>query len=95
MSIKGTLSRVATIGGRVAGTGNVRAKQVSIGSGAGAADLSQKELNELSNVNASETDDGLLKWNFFDRYLVPQWGSYFFPYPIYRLIDPQEFLRFQ
>ena len=28
MAIKGTLSRVATIGGRVAGTTNVRAKQV-------------------------------------------------------------------
>ena len=62
-NIKGTLSRVATIGGRVAGTGNVRAKQVSIGTGAGAADLSQKELNELSNVNASETDDGLLSYD--------------------------------
>ena len=32
-----------------------------------------------------ETDDGYLKWNFFDRYLVPQWGSGYYPYPVYRL----------
>ena len=31
MGIKGTLSRVATVGGRVAGTGNLRAKQVAVG----------------------------------------------------------------
>lgn len=36
-----------------------------------------------------ETDDGLLKWNFFDRYLVPQWGNYYFPYPVYRLMKSQ------
>ncbi|MBN2238127.1 MAG: M14 family metallopeptidase [Bacteroidales bacterium] len=37
-----------------------------------------------------ETDDGLLKWNYFDRYLVPQWGNTFFPYPVYRLIKPTD-----
>jgi len=34
-----------------------------------------------------ESDDSLLKWNFFDRYLVPQWGNGFYPYPVYRLMD--------
>ena len=62
MAIKGTLSRVATIGGRVAGTTNVRAKQVAIGTGAG-ADLSAKSINELADVTASETDDGLLSYD--------------------------------
>jgi len=33
-------------------------------------------------------DDGLLFWNFFDRYLVPQWGKKFYPYPVYRIISP-------
>lgn len=37
-----------------------------------------------------QSDDSLLKWNFFDRYLVPQWGSGFYPYPVYRLIKPTE-----
>jgi len=32
-----------------------------------------------------QADDGLLYWNFFDRYLEPQWGGGYFPYPVYRL----------
>jgi len=63
MTIKGTLSRVATIGGRVQGQGNIRAKQVAIGSGGGGTDLTSKSINELSDVNASETDDGLLSYD--------------------------------
>jgi len=34
-----------------------------------------------------QTDDGLLKWNFFDRYLTPQWGSGYYPYPVYRIME--------
>jgi hypothetical protein len=34
-----------------------------------------------------ESDDGLLHWNFLDRYLVPQWGENYYPFPIYRLMD--------
>jgi len=33
-----------------------------------------------------ESDDGLLVWNFFDRYLVPQWGRELGIYPVYRLL---------
>jgi hypothetical protein len=33
-----------------------------------------------------ESNDGLLKWNFLDRFLVPQWGRGFLPYPIYKVI---------
>ena len=32
-----------------------------------------------------KSDDSLLKWNFFDRYLVPQWGRGYYPYPVYRM----------
>jgi len=35
-----------------------------------------------------ESDDGLLVWNFFDRYIVPQWGRGFETYPVYRLLEP-------
>ena len=31
------------------------------------------------------SDDGLLKWNFFDKYLVSQWGSRYYPYPVYKV----------
>ncbi len=34
-----------------------------------------------------ETDDGLLTWNFLDRYLVPQWGRGFNPYPVYKILN--------
>ncbi len=63
MSIKGTLSRVATIGGNVVGAGSVRAKQVAIGNASTNVSLSAKSINELQDVNASETDDGLLTYN--------------------------------
>ena len=62
MAIKGTLSRTASIGGRVTGATNVRAKQIAIGTGS--ADLSAaKSINDLADVTASETDDGLLSYD--------------------------------
>jgi hypothetical protein len=35
-----------------------------------------------------ESDDGLVVWNFFDRYLVPQWSRELQVYPVYRLLTP-------
>jgi hypothetical protein len=35
-----------------------------------------------------ESDDGLLVWNYFDRYLVPQWGRGIEACPVFRLIKP-------
>jgi hypothetical protein len=34
-----------------------------------------------------ESDDGLVTWNFFDRYLAAQWGNQPQPYPVYRLFE--------
>ena len=62
MAIKGTLSRVETIGGVVSGAGNVRAKQVAVG-GQTNVNITSKSINELADVNASETDDGVLQYN--------------------------------
>ena len=62
-NIKGTLSRVATIGGRIQGTGNLRAKQVAIGNSSADVNLASKSINELADVNATETDDGLLSYD--------------------------------
>jgi hypothetical protein len=36
------------------------------------------------------SDDGLLKWNFFDNYLVSQWGSMYYPYPVYKVLTAVE-----
>jgi dipeptidyl-peptidase-4 len=34
-----------------------------------------------------QSNDGLVFWNFFDRYLVPQWGIGYNPYPVYKVLD--------
>ena len=34
-----------------------------------------------------ESDDGLVYWNYFDKYLVPQWGSGFNQFPVYRVLE--------
>jgi hypothetical protein len=48
----------------------------------------------LSNLAAyllePESNDALLLWNYFDRYLVPQWGKGFYNYPVYRLLKKTE-----
>jgi hypothetical protein len=36
----------------------------------------------------AESDDGLLVWNYFDKYIVPQWRSGPQTYPVYRLLKP-------
>jgi len=45
----------------------------------------------LANVAAyllePQSNDGLMTWNFFDRYLVPQWGTGYYPYPVYKIMD--------
>ena len=34
-----------------------------------------------------QSNDGLLFWNIFDRYLVPQWGIGYNPYPVYKILN--------
>jgi hypothetical protein len=45
----------------------------------------------LANVAAyllePQSNDGLVVWNFFDRYLAPQWGTGYNPYPVYRVME--------
>ncbi len=48
----------------------------------------------LANVAAyllePQTNDGLVLWNFFDKYLVPQWGGGYNAYPVYRVVEKTE-----
>ncbi len=44
----------------------------------------------VSYLLEPQADDSMLKWNYFDRYLVPQWGGNYYPYPVYRLIQKPE-----
>lgn len=44
--------------------------------------------NLVAYLLEPESDDGLLVWNVFDRYLVPQWRRRPQIYPVYRLMRP-------
>ncbi|MFA5803078.1 MAG: M14 family metallopeptidase [Melioribacteraceae bacterium] len=59
-----------------------------------AGSLIVRTAQPLANVAAyllePETDDGLLYWNYWDKYLVPQWGGAFLPYPVYKLLNKAE-----
>lgn len=48
---------------------------------------SQKLGYVASYLLEPQSDDGLLFWNYFDRYLVPQWSKNYNPYPVYKVID--------
>ena len=50
----------------------------------------QKLGNVASYLLEPQADDGYVVWNFFDRYLVPQWSRNYNPYPVYRLMKPTE-----
>ncbi|MDO9257691.1 MAG: M14 family metallopeptidase [Bacteroidales bacterium] len=52
--------------------------------------MAQPLANLAAYMLEPETDDALLLWNFFDRYLVPQWGKGFYDYPVYRLMKKTE-----
>ena len=50
--------------------------------------LAQPLANVASYLLEPESDDGLLVWNFFDRYIVPQWGRGTLVCPVYKLTEP-------
>lgn len=51
---------------------------------------SQKLGSLVASLLEPQADDGLLKWNYFDRYLAPQWGSGYYPYPVYKIMVKTE-----
>ena len=48
---------------------------------------SQPLANVAAYLLEPQTNDGLLTWNFLDRYLLPQWGRGFNAYPVYKIIE--------
>ena len=46
--------------------------------------------NLIAYLLEPQSNDGLVFWNFFDRYLVPQWGSGYNPYPVYKVLNKTE-----
>jgi hypothetical protein len=52
--------------------------------------MAQPLANLAAYMLEPQSDDALLLWNYFDRYLVPQWGSGYNEYPVYRLMKKTE-----
>jgi len=52
--------------------------------------LAQPLANLAAYLLEPQSNDALLLWNYFDRYLVPQWGKGFNAYPVYRLMKKAE-----
>jgi dipeptidyl-peptidase-4 len=46
----------------------------------------QPLANVATYLLEPQSNDGMVAWNFFDRYLVPQWGMGFNPYPVYKVL---------
>jgi murein tripeptide amidase MpaA len=60
-----------------------------------AGTLIVRTAQPLANVAAGllepQSSDGMVVWNFFDRYLVPQWGGGYNPYPVYKVMKATDF----
>jgi hypothetical protein len=67
-------------GNTVTGKVNFPAGTIVVRSAQPLANLAAYLLEPLSN-------DGLVVWNFFDRYLVPQWGPGYNPFPVYKVMN--------
>jgi hypothetical protein len=48
--------------------------------------MAQPLANLAAYMLEPQSNDALILWNFFDRYIVPQWGRGFNDYPVFRLM---------
>jgi hypothetical protein len=51
--------------------------------------MAQPLANLAAYLLEPESDDGLLVWNAFDKYIASQWGRGLQTYPVYKLYTPQ------
>ncbi len=52
--------------------------------------MAQPLANLAAYLLEPQSNDGFMTWNFFDRYLVPQWGMGYNQYPVFKVIDKVE-----
>jgi hypothetical protein len=55
--------------------------------------MAQPLANVAAYLLEPESDDGLLVWNFFDRFLAAQWGGGRRKYPVYKLYQPENLVK--
>ena len=69
-------------------TGSWKSIQTEFKAGTYIIRTAQPLANLAAYMLEPQTNDGLLTWNLLDRYLLPQWGNGFNPYPVYKIIKP-------
>ncbi|MFZ2340277.1 MAG: M14 family metallopeptidase [Bacteroidales bacterium] len=67
--------------------GNYVKELVAFKAGTIVVRTSQPLANLVAYLLEPQSNDGLMTWNYFDKYLVPQWGSGYNNYPVYKVIE--------
>ncbi len=70
-------------------TGEYKTESREFGAGTLVVRTAQPLASLASYLLEPESDDGLLVWNYFDRYLVPQWSRAPQTYPVHKLYSLQ------
>ena len=65
-------------------------KAMTFPAGSYSVSLAQPLANVAAQLLEPESTDGLVVWNFFDRYLAFQWIPQPMEYPVYRLREPAQ-----
>jgi hypothetical protein len=68
--------------------GEYQVREIEFPAGTYYVSMAQSLANLASYLLEPESDDGLVVWNFFDRYLAAQWSRSPQEYPVYKLYDP-------
>ena len=68
-------------------SGKYLSSQVDFPAGTIVVRTAQPLGNLAAYLLEPQSNDGLIFWNFFDRYLVPQWGMGYNPYPVYKVLN--------
>jgi hypothetical protein len=75
-------------------TNSVKGKYTDVQMKFPAGTIIVRTAQPLANLAAyllePQSNDGLVTWNFLDRYLVPQWGSGYNPCPVYKVMMKTE-----
>lgn len=69
-------------------SGTWKSEQIEFKPGTYVVRTGQPLANLAAYLLEPQSNDGLLTWNFLDRYLLPQWGKGFNPYPIFKVLNP-------
>jgi len=73
--------------------GEYAMEEVEFAAGTFYVGMAQPLANVASYLLEPESDDGLLVWNFFDRFLAAQWGGGRRKYPVYKLHQPVNLVK--